>query len=360
MTTGEPLRVRAAMKPISTVPRALRTVDVATGEAAVAHHQRSDVCAVPAAGVVAEAMVALVLAEAALEKFGGDSVAETAAQPRGLPRLRRWPDVAAERERPGAHAPAAACWSGRPARARRPSGALLADRLGVPFRDTDAGSRPGRQDRRRDLRRRRRGRVPGAGGGDATLELLDSRRRAAARRRRGAGRRPARALRRAAGRAGCRSRSPTPPAGSGSNQARPLLLGNVRGQLLGAAGRARARSTTRSPPSIVDTDGRTPDEVADADRWTPVLVREPSATRIEVRRRAPVRGAGRVGPAAASLARSWRRRARVAVLHPPPLDGLRASGSSRLLTRRGLEVRAASRCPTPRRPRPSRSPARCW
>ena len=77
MSTGETLRVRAAMKPISTVPRALQTVDTATGEAAVAINQRSDVCAVPAAGVVAEAMVALVLAEAALEKFGGDSVAET-------------------------------------------------------------------------------------------------------------------------------------------------------------------------------------------------------------------------------------------------------------------------------------------
>lgn len=77
MSTGEILRVRAAMKPIATVPRALRTVDVATGEAAVAHHQRSDVCAVPAAGIVAEAMVALVLAEAVLEKFGGDSVGET-------------------------------------------------------------------------------------------------------------------------------------------------------------------------------------------------------------------------------------------------------------------------------------------
>jgi chorismate synthase len=77
MSTGELLRVRAAMKPIATVPRALRTVDVATGEAAVAHHQRSDVCAVPAAGIVAEAMVALVLAEAVLEKFGGDSVQET-------------------------------------------------------------------------------------------------------------------------------------------------------------------------------------------------------------------------------------------------------------------------------------------
>ena len=77
MSTGEVLRVRAAMKPIATVPRALRTIDTSTGEAAVAHHQRSDVCAVPAAGVVAEAMVALVLADAALEKFGGDSVGET-------------------------------------------------------------------------------------------------------------------------------------------------------------------------------------------------------------------------------------------------------------------------------------------
>lgn len=77
MSTGELLRVRAAMKPIATVPRALRTVDVATGAAESAHHQRSDVCAVPAAGVVAEAMVALVLAECVIEKFGGDSVAET-------------------------------------------------------------------------------------------------------------------------------------------------------------------------------------------------------------------------------------------------------------------------------------------
>jgi len=77
MSTGEVLRVRAAMKPIATVPRALKTIDVATGEEAVAHHQRSDVCAVPAAGIVAEAMVALVLAEAVLEKFGGDSVGET-------------------------------------------------------------------------------------------------------------------------------------------------------------------------------------------------------------------------------------------------------------------------------------------
>jgi chorismate synthase len=77
MSTGTVLRVRAGMKPIATVPHALRTVDVATGDTASAHHQRSDVCAVPAAGVVAEAMVAIVLADAVLEKFGGDSVRET-------------------------------------------------------------------------------------------------------------------------------------------------------------------------------------------------------------------------------------------------------------------------------------------
>lgn len=77
ITNGEPLRVRVAMKPISTVPRALSTVDVQTGEPAVAIHQRSDVCAVPRAGVVLESVVALVLADAALEKFGGDSLAES-------------------------------------------------------------------------------------------------------------------------------------------------------------------------------------------------------------------------------------------------------------------------------------------
>ena len=76
MSTGEPLRVRAAMKPISTVPRALDTIDTSTGDPAKAINQRSDATAVPAAGVVAEAMVALVLAEAAVEKFGGDSVEE--------------------------------------------------------------------------------------------------------------------------------------------------------------------------------------------------------------------------------------------------------------------------------------------
>ena len=79
MTNGQQLRVRAAMKPISTVPRALKTVDMSDGSEATGIHQRSDVCAVPAAGIVAEAMVALVLARAVLDKFGGDSLPETKA-----------------------------------------------------------------------------------------------------------------------------------------------------------------------------------------------------------------------------------------------------------------------------------------
>jgi chorismate synthase len=83
MSTGDVIRLRAAMKPISTVPKALDTVDVRTGEPAKAINQRSDVTAVPAAGVVAEAMAALVLAGAAMEKFGGDSVGEARRNVRG-------------------------------------------------------------------------------------------------------------------------------------------------------------------------------------------------------------------------------------------------------------------------------------
>jgi chorismate synthase len=97
MSTGETLRVRAAMKPIATVPRALRTIDTATGEAASAHHQRSDVSAVPAAGIVAEAMVALVLADVSIEKFGGDSVAETSRNHKSY--LDNLPRTIAARER---------------------------------------------------------------------------------------------------------------------------------------------------------------------------------------------------------------------------------------------------------------------
>ncbi|MGH2658870.1 MAG: chorismate synthase, partial [Actinomycetota bacterium] len=77
MSTGQPIRVRAAMKPISTVPRPLSTVDLATGAPDVAIKQRTDVCSVPAGGVVGEAAVAFVLAHAVLEKFGGDSLPET-------------------------------------------------------------------------------------------------------------------------------------------------------------------------------------------------------------------------------------------------------------------------------------------
>jgi chorismate synthase len=77
MSTGEPIRVRAAMKPFSTVPKPLATVDIATREPAVAIKQRTDVCAVPAGGVVGEAVVAFELADAVLEKFGGDSLEET-------------------------------------------------------------------------------------------------------------------------------------------------------------------------------------------------------------------------------------------------------------------------------------------
>ena len=93
MANGEVLRVRAAMKPISTVPRALVTIDTSSGEPAKAQHQRSDVCAVPPAAVVAEAMVALVLADALLEKTGGDSVPEVrrnlAAYLESIPELLR-------------------------------------------------------------------------------------------------------------------------------------------------------------------------------------------------------------------------------------------------------------------------------
>jgi chorismate synthase len=77
MSTGQPIRLRAAMKPFSTVPKPLATVDLATGEPAVAIKQRTDACAVPAGGVVGEAVTAFVLADAVLEKFGGDSLPET-------------------------------------------------------------------------------------------------------------------------------------------------------------------------------------------------------------------------------------------------------------------------------------------
>ncbi|SCD55587.1 chorismate synthase, partial [Streptomyces sp. SolWspMP-sol7th] len=152
LTTGELLRVRAAMKPIATVPRALATVDVATGEATKAHHQRSDVCAVPAAGIVAEAMVALVLADAVAEKFGGDT---RPRDPPQRPRVPRQPPDPVDRP---------------PARPRRTDGRRqVHDR---PPRGGAARPRVPRHGRRhrhrggprdlRHLRGRRRGALPRA------------------------------------------------------------------------------------------------------------------------------------------------------------------------------------------------------
>ena len=123
MSTGELLRVRAAMKPIATVPRALRTVDVATGEPAVAHHQRSDVRRARRPES-AEAMVALVLAEAALEKFGGDAVTETRRN-RWLPRRAEVPVTPR------------LVLVGPPGAGKSTVATLLARRWGVEHRDTD-------------------------------------------------------------------------------------------------------------------------------------------------------------------------------------------------------------------------------
>lgn len=100
MSIGSVLRVSAGMKPIATVPRALRTVDTATGEETTAHHQRSDVCAVPAAGVVAEAMVALVIADAVVEKFGGDSLTEVRRSLEGY--VAELPGLGSDPQRAGA------------------------------------------------------------------------------------------------------------------------------------------------------------------------------------------------------------------------------------------------------------------
>ena len=143
MTNGEPLRVRAAMKPISTVPRALSTVDMSTGEEAVAIHQRSDVCAVPAAGVVAESMVALVLAQAALEKFGGDSLTETTANIAGLRQnvAARPPPVPA---RDGSRSQPRVVLIGPPGAGKSTIGRRLARGSAWPFDTDDAiEARPG-------------------------------------------------------------------------------------------------------------------------------------------------------------------------------------------------------------------------
>jgi hypothetical protein len=137
MSTGTVLRARGHEADRDRAARA-RTIDVTTGEAATAHHQRSDVCAVPAAGVVAEAMVAIVLAEAVLEKFGGDSVGETA---RNLELPRRDPRDAADglgqRRRPRMTSPAIVL-IGPMGAGKTSVGKRVAKRLGLPFTDSDA------------------------------------------------------------------------------------------------------------------------------------------------------------------------------------------------------------------------------
>ena len=251
MTTGELLRVRAAMKPIATVPRALRTVDVATGEATAAHHQRSDVCAVPAAGIVAEAMVALVLADAVLEKFGGDSVGET----------RR--NVAAyldEPELPVTAAGRSSSWSARTGAGKTTVGALLAERSGVAVRDTDADVEATRGPRRSATSSSTAARrVFRALERDAVADGAGRpRRRPGARRRRGPGPGDPRAARRPPGGASSTSGSPTPSSAVGLDSRPAAAAGQPARPAEGAAGRAPPRSTTRSPPFTVDTDDRTP------------------------------------------------------------------------------------------------------
>jgi chorismate synthase len=76
MTNGEPVIIRAALKPIATLGKSLESIDMSTGKTTQAHYERSDICVVPAAGVIGEAMAALVLADAMLEKFGGDTLSE--------------------------------------------------------------------------------------------------------------------------------------------------------------------------------------------------------------------------------------------------------------------------------------------
>ena len=257
MSTGEVLRVRAAMKPIATVPRALRTVDVATGEATVAHHQRSDVCAVPAAGVVAEAMVALVLANAALEKFGGDSVGET---------RRNWQSYLADIAERGlrVHYASERCDPDRRARIREVDGGRAAGRTARPAvhrrrrRDRGAGS-ASRSPRSSPTTGRPAFRAfeeattaellaePGVlalGGGavlsERTRPSLDGHRVV-----------------------WLQVSVPHAVRRIGLNEARPLLLGNVRGRLLQLLAE-RTPLYAAAATEVVDTDGQTPTQVVES------------------------------------------------------------------------------------------------
>lgn len=127
MSNGEPIRLRVAFKPISTVPRALRTIDTATGDAATALHQRSDTTAVVPGAVVAEAMASLVVAEALTDKFGGTPLLRCARHwaPTLIP-FRRYADERCSSFR-------------RDAGLRQTTaGRIMARSLDLPFRDSDA------------------------------------------------------------------------------------------------------------------------------------------------------------------------------------------------------------------------------
>ena len=253
LTTGELLRVRAAMKPIATVPRALATIDVATGEATKAHHQRSDVCAVPAAGIVAEAMVALVLADAVAEKFGGDSVPETRRNVRRLPRQPGDPVTAT----PPSSSSARWAWASPPSASCSPSGSAPPSATPTPT----SWPRQGRQiaeifvdEGEPHFRALEQAAVaPRSPSHDGVLALgggavLDAETRALL-----AG--PARRL--------PRWTSSEAVKRTGLDAARPLLAVNPRQQWRELM-EARRPLYTEVARAVVATEGRTPDEVADA------------------------------------------------------------------------------------------------
>ena len=248
MSTGEPIRVRAAMKPFSTVPRPLATVDLATGEPAVAIKQRTDVCAVPAGGVVGEAVVAFELANAVLEKFGGDSLPETRAEPRALPGdaavivyLVGMPGAGQVRRSDGSSRGVSVCRSSTSTREieRRAGPAGRRD-----LRRARARRRSARWRRPRSRRRARTTPSVVACGGGVVLEPANR----IALRNTGTVRVPRRAARAA------------PRARAAGGRAAPDPAG---GRPRAAARRARARSTGSSPRTS-STAAATPGEVADA------------------------------------------------------------------------------------------------
>ena len=376
MSTGEPLRVRAAMKPISTVPRALATVDVRTGEAAKAINQRSDVTAVPAAGVVAEAMVALVLAGAAAEKFGGDSVAEVQPQRRRIPEIigdhsdRSW-TRSTKRGRPAGRPRSS---SGRRARARPPWARCS------PGCSRRSSPMPTRSSRRQRASRSATSLSPtarprsGPGAGHRGPADQQPPRRARARRRRHPRPRHPASCWLATGSSTWRPGSPPRCTVPGWTAPRPLLLGNPQGRmkilleerlpLYTSAGldhrahrRPRAARTSR-PRSPGDRGGagNGPADASDGAAGGPA---ELTVTRIPVGGEQPyevVVGAGVLGELPSLIGP---RASSVMVIAPrgPGRDRLRRSAArSRTPGTRCMR----RRCPPGKRPKTSRSPPGLW